>query len=329
MPINASPHFERAQAEYEAAETTEQKIRCLKKMLVLSPKHKGAENLNAQLKRRLARLKYTKEKEDRSGKSTYKGIKKEGLQTVILGKTNTGKSSLISILTNAQSKISEIKFQTTEPIIGMTTIETVPIQLIENPAIESEFYDKGLTNSADTLILLITNLKDLEEIKPLLKKSTAKQIIVFNKTDKLNEQEKRKIRATLQSKKYNFVMISTKNASNIKNSELNDNKVGVGGRGCFVGQGVTQNLEELKNKIFQTFDKIRIYTKEPGKEKSKKPMILKQNSTISDAAEKILKGFSKNIKQTKIWGPSSKFSGQIVGLKHKLKDLDVVEFKTK
>jgi len=39
--------------------------------------------------------------------------------------------------------------------------------------------------------------------------------------------------------------------------------------------------------------------------------------------------FSNQIKETKIWGPSSKFSGQIIGLKHKLKDLDVVEFKTK
>ena len=86
----------------------------------------------------------------------------------------------------------------------------------------------------------------------------------------------------------------------------------------------------LKEKIFQNFDKIRIYTKEPGKEPDKtKPIILNPNSTIKDAAEKILKGFSEKIKQIKIWGPSSKFSGQVVGSKHKLKDLDIVEFKTR
>ncbi len=38
MPINASPHFEKAQAEYEQAKTTEQKIICLKKMIALAPK---------------------------------------------------------------------------------------------------------------------------------------------------------------------------------------------------------------------------------------------------------------------------------------------------
>jgi ribosome-interacting GTPase 1 len=106
----------------------------------------------------------------------------------------------------------------------------------------------------------------------------------------------------LQSKKYNFVLISTK---------------------------TKEGIEELKNKIFQSFDKIRIYTKEPGKEKSPKPMILGPESTIKDFAEKILKGFSSKVRESKIWGPSSKFPGQKVGLQHKLKDLDVIEFKTR
>ena len=55
---------------------------------------------------------------------------------------------------------------------------------------------------------------------------------------------------------------------------------------------------------------------------------MKKDSTVYDISEKILKGFSKKIKETKIWGPSSKFAGQKIGLKHKLKDLDVVEFRT-
>jgi len=295
MPINASPHFERAQTEYEQAETTEQKIRCLKKMLALSPKHKGAENLNAQLKRRLARLKYTKEKEDKSGKSSHKGIKKADMQAVIVGETNTGKSSLLLSLTNAHPKISETRFTTTKPIIGMMNYKTVSIQLIENPSIESEYYDKGLTNTADTILILVNTLEGIKEILEKIPKAKGKKIIVVNNKNNLDE---RKITATLQSKKYNFVILS-------------------------------KNLDPLKEKIFQSFDKIRVYTKEPGKEKSPRPIIMKPDSTVFDVAEKILHGFSKNVKETKIWGPSSKFAGQKVGLKHKLKDLDVVEFKTR
>ena len=135
-----------------------------------------------------------------------------------------------------------------------------------------------------------------------IEKAKGKRIIVLNKSDTMNDEQKRKISATFQSKKYNFALIST----------------------------ITQEgIDELKEKIFNSFDKLRIFTKEPGKEKSQKPVIMKPNSTVLDAAEKILKGFSKKVKQTKIWGPSSKFGGQIVGLNHKLKDMDVVEFKTR
>ena len=176
------------------------------------------------------------------------------------------------------------------------------IQLIEIPGFESEYYDRGLANTADTIIILVGTLEQIKEIEQGLDKAKGKRIILFNKIDRLNENEIRKINATLQSKKHNFVMISTKS-----------------------GQGI----EELKEKIFYSFNKIRIYTKEPGKEKSQKPLILSPDSTIKDVAEKILKGFSSKIKETKIWGPSSKFPGQKVGLQHKLKDLDVVEFKTR
>ncbi|MFH1801748.1 MAG: GTPase [archaeon] len=192
MPINASPHFEKAQVEYEQAQTTEQKINCLKKMIALAPKHKGAENLNAQLKKRLAKLKYSKEKEDKSGKRTSFGIKKEGHQIVILGKTNSGKSTLISKITNAKPGISQIHFTTKKPTIGMINIETINMQLIENPAVESEYYDKGLTNSADALIILINSLRDLEEIKPVLEKATKKQIILYNIKTNLSDEKKKK-----------------------------------------------------------------------------------------------------------------------------------------
>ena len=90
-----------------------------------------------------------------------------------------------------------------------------------------------------------------------------------------------------------------------------------------------QDLNDLKEKIFKTFLVIRIYTKEPKKEKSLIPIIIKQKCTVKEIAEKI---FGKNwsiVKQTKLWGPSSKFPGQTVGLEHELKDNDVVEFQTR
>jgi len=299
---NQSPFYKQAELKFLSAQTNEEKLKWLEEMIRECPKHKSSEKMLANLKTRYIKLKEKTESQKKSGKSKRLGIKKEDMQAVIVGKTNTGKSSLLNVLTNMNPEIADYEFTTKVPNVGMTKISGTQIQLIENPAINSEFYNRGLTNSADTILILVNSLKEIEEIIPLLEKSIAKKIIVFNKSDKLTETEKRKVEATLKSKKYNFVIISTK---------------------------IMENIEELKEKIFQSFDKIRIYTKEPGKEKSPKPIILHPESTVENVAEKILKGFSSKVKETKIWGPSSKFAGQKVGLKHKLKDLDVVEFKTR
>lgn len=311
MPINAHPEYLAAEKEYLAAYTLEEKIEKLKKMVSLAPSHKGGENLRAQLKTRLKKFQseLEKSKKSRKGGKAKDSIKKEEMQAVLVGYTNSGKSSLLKLLTNTSPKISQggfAKFTTRSPAVGMMNLDSgVQVQLIEIPAIESEYYDRGLVNSSDTILILVTSVGQIEKIMHETEKAKGKQIIIFNKSDLLNENEKRKLSATLQSKKYNFVLFSAKSR---------------------------EGIEELKNKIFRSFGKIRVYTKEPGKETKKyRPVILNPGATVREVAEKILKGLSKSngIRETRIWGPSSKFPGQVVGLKHRLKDLDTVEFKTR
>ncbi len=305
MPINVNdPEYTKAEKEYFKAENSQEKLMSLKKMISHAPKHKGGENLRQQLTQRRKRLEQEIEKKKRKRKSSREGIKKGEMQAVLIGKTNSGKSSLLKILTNAEPKISETKFSTNKPIIGMMNYENSQIQLIEIPAIEGDHFDKGIVHTADTLLIIITKINEIKEIEKLMPPNFGKKIIIFNKLDLLSSEGERKINATLKSKKYNFAIISSIPHTN---PEL---------------------IEELKREIFNSFEIIRVFTKEPGKEKSPRPIIMKPKSTVKDVTEKILKGFSKKVKKTKIWGPSSKFSGQIVGLKHKLKDLDTLEFTT-
>jgi len=305
MPVNASPEYGHAEKEYHLAQTTEEKIEKLKKMLSVAPKHKSSENLIAQLRTRLKKFQGEIERTKKLSKSRggKTGIKKSEMQAVIVGFTNSGKSSLLSLLTKARAKISETNFATIHAILGMMPYQGTQIQLIEIPAIDSDYYDKGIVYTADSILVLIQNLEELKKIEPLLQ-TQGKKIIALNKSDLLSELEKRKLEATLKSKykNYEFVFIS-----------------------CLTREGI----EELKEKIFKSFNKIRVYTKEPKKEKSNNPIILEPETSVKEVAEKILKGFSEKVKETKIWGPSSKFPGQKVGLQHKLKDLDIVEFKTR
>jgi hypothetical protein len=241
----------------------------------------------------------------KTNKGNQQGIKKSDMQCVLLGHPNTGKSTIFNILTeyNPISKVSQYPHTTLKPLIGTFNYEDVKIQIIDDSPIPNQ--DKSLINSTDTLLIVFDDIKQIDEIEKNIWKSKANKIYIFNKTDKYLQHDLRKIKATLKSKyrKINFILFSE------SSSKIEINK--------------------LKKMIFETFPVIRVYTKEPNKEKSEKPMILKKNSTIEVAAEKILKGLSKNIINAKIWGPSSKFSGQLVGIKHELKDRDIIEIRSR
>jgi len=301
MPINAHPEYINAEKKYHEASTDESRLKALEEMIKHSPKHKGAETLRKNLRNRYKKLKQELAKSKKKSKGK-KGIKKSEMQAVLLGLTNSGKSSTLKSLTNAQPKIASYGFTTKEPEIGTLNHKDCQIQIIDLPPIGSENFDKGIVNNADTLLIII---EKIHEIKPILEsiKNSHQKIIVFNKTDLYDENTKRKIKETLKSKRYNFAMISN-----------------------FTNEGI----EELKDKILSSFNILRIYTKHPNKKTKldKIPVILPPNSTLEDVAEKILHGYSKKVKYAKITGPSCKFPNQKVGLKHIIKDKDVVEFYT-
>lgn len=301
MTTNQSPEYIAAEKRFNRASTDEEKLSVMSEMLSYMPKHKSAEAMRANLRTRYKKLKEKIEAQKKHGKGKGKpGIKKGELQAVLIGLTNSGKSSLISVLTNCKPGISPIKFTTKEPNLGTLDYDKVKIQIVDEPAIESEYFDQGIANDADTLLILISRLDELKEINPFLVKTKGERIIVLNKIDLLNDNEKRKLKAQLQSKKYNFVSISTK---------------------------TQEGIRELKDKIFKSFHVLRIYMKEPKKPHSPVPMILDEGSSVKDVAEKIKHGLSSQVVETRITGPSSKFPNQIVGLSHIIKDKDIIEFK--
>src|SRR3989304_179518 len=164
---NQSPQYQKAQAMFLGAQTNEDKLHWLEEMIRECPKHKSSEKMLANLKTRYIKLKKKIENIKKTSRGSGKsGIKKEGLQAVIVGFTNTGKSSLMSLLTNTRPDISDYEFTTKYPVVGMMNYLGVQIQLIEIPALGSEYYNSGLVNSADVILILITSVNDLSKILP-------------------------------------------------------------------------------------------------------------------------------------------------------------------
>ncbi len=293
MPINAGAEYYAAEKKYLEARTKEEKIKALEEMIRVLPKHKGTENLLAQLKHRLAKLK--KEGEKKSKAKPKFSIKKEGAaQVCIIGLTNSGKSSLLKALTNAEVEIADYPFTTKKPEIGMMDFSDLQIQLVEIPSsFDSEFI--SLLHTCDEILILLDATKDLreqeEEMKKLLKEKNLlnkKMLWVLNKAD-------------ISDKDSPYLKISPK------------------GR---------VNLDILKIKIWENLNLIRVYTKSPGKPKDLPALALPKGSTVKDVAKVIHKDFLKNFKYARIFN-NTKFSGQKVGLGYELKDFDIVEIHTR
>lgn len=91
-----------------------------------------------------------------------------------------------------------------------------------------------------------------------------------------------------------------------------------------------RSLEKLGETIFNVLNIIRVYTKEPKEKKfSKKPFILKRDSTVYNLAKNIHSDFSKKFSFAKVWAKRLVFSPQKVGSAFVLEDGDIVEIHVK
>src|SRR3989344_5552970 len=144
MPVNAGPEYGAAERKYEEAKTIAEKIKALEGMLRVAPNHKSSENLRAGLKTKIAKLKQQVEREKKAKKSGFNiAVKRDGAaQIVICGLTNSGKSYLLSKLTNAKPLIAGYGFTTKMPEMGILDYFGVKLQVIEMPAITKDFVYK-------------------------------------------------------------------------------------------------------------------------------------------------------------------------------------------
>jgi ribosome-interacting GTPase 1 len=81
-------------------------------------------------------------------------------------------------------------------------------------------------------------------------------------------------------------------------------------------------------KIFNILGITRIYTKEPGKESAKDPIVCRPGTTVGDLARIIHNDFYKNFKYARLWGPAAKFDNEKVGLDRVLLDGSIIQLYT-
>ena len=126
-------------------------------------------------------------------------ILRDGVKTVILGKTNAGKSSLLNrILKEDRAIVSNIEGTTRDTIEEFVDVEGIPLKLIDTAGIRNSSNEieqigiqksKKIADSADLIIAIFDITKNLteddEELLEIIKDKEC--IILLNKIDVLSE----------------------------------------------------------------------------------------------------------------------------------------------
>ena len=134
-------------------------------------------------------------------KSSGGKLIREGIKTVIVGKPNVGKSSLLNTLLDEEKAIvSDIEGTTRDYIEGYLNIGGITLNLIDTAGIresKDEIEMIGVKrslskiNSADLVLVLIDNSKNLSDLdlEILDKTKDKKRIVIMNKIDLNKENE--------------------------------------------------------------------------------------------------------------------------------------------
>jgi len=326
MPANLTPQYMNAEKKYKEARTDRERLQALKEMLATIPKHKGTDKLQADIKRRIARLREEMQHGGKGSKHQFRfHVDKEGLpQLVLVGLPNVGKSQLLAALTNATPEIASYPYTTRMYLPGVMTYLNYQIQIVDLPAISDEymeFWVPEIIKHANGVLLVI----DLNRDDPLEQLELSLQILEQHRIILTKDEFKAD---PYQPETYlpGLIIANKGDGASAPDNwqvlqELYENKYSL----CPVSASTGTNLEELKRLCIDLLGIIRVYSKPPGKAPNRdKPFIMKRGETLLDFARLVHHDFAENLKFARVWG-AAKFNGQRIKADYVLNDEDIIE----
>jgi small GTP-binding protein len=232
-------------------------------------------------------------------------------QVALVGAPNAGKSSLLHALSDIQIKIGDYAFTTLRPVPALTRINGVLIQLVEIPGlIEGAAEDRGggrallgVLRGADAIVYcqdVTAPLDALQTVRAEVARAgiDLPAVVAATKMDEAREDDLAALRLALPGLRVAGV------------SAIDD-----------------ESLEAFKGEIWTLTGLMRVYLRRDG-ETAAEPLALQPGATVEDVAAEIHKDIAEACRGARIWGPSARFGGQLVGREHSVHDGDTVEIVT-
>ena len=236
-------------------------------------------------------------------------VRREGsAQVALVGPPNAGKSSLLHALSHVQIAIADYAFTTLRPVPALTRVGGVLVQLVEIPGlIAGANEDRG----GGRALLGVLRGADALVYCQAANAPTAQLTAVREEVDRASIS----LPAILAATKLD---VADAGALERLRAAIPDLPV--------VGVSVLDeaSLDAFKDAVWQLTGLLRVYLQRDGV-RDAEPLALRPGATVLDAARAIHNQLAAACRGARVWGPSARFDGQVVGREHRLVDGDTVE----
>lgn len=326
MPTNLPPQYFEVEKKLKSAREPSEKIAVMEDLLAIIPKHKGTEKIRALYKTKIAKLKLLMQKKPSVSKpGAGHHIEKAGAgQVILVGPPNSGKSSLLAALTNAEPAIGDYPFTTHASSPAMMKFENVQIQLIDTPPITRDTFEfwqaEQIKNADGVLFLLDLGNRDTGlDFMDILEQLREKRIDLIPPESGMENTPNLFSRKTL--------LLANKN--DLSNADQHYDELqeflGTGLRPHPVSALDEKSMEDLKKRIWELLNVLRVYSKSPGRKPDRDtPFVFPRGSTLMDMAKSVHRDFARNLKYARLWS-EGKYQGQMVQRNYRLEDEDIIE----
>jgi ribosome-interacting GTPase 1 len=340
MPANLSPEYKKAEQAYRAARDERERLDCLKEMLRTIPKHKGTEHLQADIKSRIKTLTDELSGPRKGGKRSgpVHSIRPEGAaQIALLGPPNSGKSSLHARLTGSRAQIGPYPHSTHEPMAGMLPYADISFQLVDLPAISSDFvapWIQTALQSADAALLVVdpSDPASPEAISVVLELLAAKKVSLTadwpsNGATRASESVENGTEDDPFRLHLPTLLVANKSdlAAGREDLEALAELADVDFPRLAVSVETGEGLDRIAQFLFGHLGIVRVYTKLPGKPPEQdRPFTVRRGATVLDVATLVHREIAGSLRYARAWGREV-YDGQQVGPEHLVADGDIVE----
>ncbi|TSK31310.1 hypothetical protein Baya_3420 [Bagarius yarrelli] len=297
-----------------------EKIAEIEREIARTQKNKATEYHLGLLKAKLAKYRAQLLEPSKSGGAKGEGfdvMKSGDARVALIGFPSVGKSTFLSLMTSTESEAASYEFTTLTCIPGVIEYKGANIQLLDLPGIiEGAAQGKGrgrqviaVARTADVVIMMLDATKgdvqrellekELESVGIRLNRFKPNIYFkVYNKVDQISIEEVDRL-----ARQANSVVIS-----------------------C----GMKLNLDYLLEQLWEYLSLICLYTKKRGERPDfGDPIIMRRGATVEHVCHRVHRTLASQFKYALVWGTSTKYSPQRVGLTHIMEHEDVIQIVKK